>query len=72
VLSHRKMDVTVFAATSKKIAFVASDEYDEARWVSPEALRNLPASTLCKKILKAAGRPTSTSSKPLRPRKESR
>lgn len=58
VLSHRKMDVAVFAASAKKVIFVATDEYDEARWVSRETLREIPASTLCKKILKAAGWPS--------------
>ena len=58
VLSHRKMDVAVLTArltsTTKKIAFTENDEYDEARWVTREALAKLPASTLCKKILAAA------------------
>jgi hypothetical protein len=72
VLSHRKMDVAVFAAVAKKITFLPTDEYDGARWVAPEALAQLPTSTLCKKILAAAGWP-STSSKPgPRPRKRSR
>jgi len=72
VLSHRKMNVTVWtaklASTRKKIKFTANDEYDEARWVTPDALTKLPASTLCKKILAAARAPTSqasTSSRPL-------
>jgi hypothetical protein len=86
VLSHRKMDVAVFAAVAKKITFVPTDEYDDARWVAPEALAQLPTSALCKKILMAAGwpaflaQPSSrvTSSKPTsskrrpRPRKRSR
>ncbi len=71
VLSHRKMHVVVFSATAKKIAFTPSDQYDEARFVSPEAFRDLPTSTLCKKILEGAG--WSTSSKRLpRPRPKSR
>jgi A/G-specific adenine glycosylase len=68
VLSHRKMDVAVFAASAKKVTFVPTDEYDEARWVSPDALREIPASTLCKKILKAADWPPKVTSSARRPR----
>jgi A/G-specific adenine glycosylase len=76
VLSHRKMDVAVFAAHAKKITFVPTDEYDEARWVSLEALAELPTSTLCKKILAAAAWPAPAKSissrRPARPRKASK
>ncbi len=76
VLSHRKMDVAVFAANTKKVTFVPTDEYDEARWVSLDALAELPTSTLCKKILAAAAWPAPakfiSSRRPARPRKGSK
>jgi A/G-specific adenine glycosylase len=72
VLSHRKMNVAVFAAVAKKMTFLPTDEYDDARWVAPEALAQLPTSTLCKKILAAAGWPSTSSKRPPRPPKASR
>jgi len=62
VLSHRKMEVAVFVATANAVKFSSSDEYDEAQWLAVDALDGIPASTLCRKVLLAAGVATSSRS----------
>ncbi|MEO8878576.1 MAG: A/G-specific adenine glycosylase [Polyangiaceae bacterium] len=69
VLSHRKMLVTVFVAEAHILKFSESDEYDAAQWLEVSALDAIPVSTLCRKVLVAAGVTTSLRSPSARPKR---